>query len=323
MRSLLIRRLLQFPLVLVAVYVVTFLLMAAAPGDPLLGADSKVPEEVRAEQEKAYGLDKPWYIQGLRYPVATIEHLARGEVYLGRSVYYKGKPVAEILGLTGSTWSTGAVRTSLLLGGTALVLAVLAGVHLGVWASVRRNGAIDHLAMGVAVIGVSVPPFVTGALLIGLVAIAVPIFPVGGWGRPSQLVLPAITLALPFTAYIARLMRAGMLDVLGADYVRTARAKGVAEQRVVYTHAFKLAFLPVLSYLAPAAAAILTGSFVVEKLFAIPGVGQHFVSSVLNRDRQLILATVLLYATALVTFNLLVDLAYAFVDPRIRREGRP
>ncbi|MFW6154367.1 MAG: ABC transporter permease [Planctomycetota bacterium] len=323
MRSLLIRRLLQFPLVLAAVYVVTFLLMAAAPGDPLLGADSKVPEEVLAEQRKAYGLDQPWYIQGLRYPAATVTHLLRGEVYLGRSVFYKGKPVAEILGLTSATWSTGAVRTSLLLGGTAGVLAVLAGVHLGVWAAVRRNGAIDHVAMGVAVIGVSVPPFVVGALLIGLLAVLVPLFPVGGWGRPAQLVLPAITLALPFTAYIARLMRAGMLDVLGADYVRTARAKGVTERRVIYAHAFKLAFLPVLSYLGPAAAAILTGSFVVEKLFAIPGVGQHFTASVLNRDRQLILATVLLYAMALVTFNLLVDLAYAFIDPRIRREGRP
>ena len=323
MRSMLIRRLLQFPLVLLAVYVVTFLLMTAAPGNPLESADSKVPPEVRHEQEKVYGLDKPWYIQGLLYPAAIVKHLARGEVYLGCSVSYKGKPVADILGLTAATWSTGAVRTSLMLGLTALALAVLAGVHLGVWAAVRRNQAVDHLAMGVAVIGVSVPPFVTGALLIGLLAIAVPLFPVGGWGRLSQLVLPAITLALPFTAYIARLMRAGMLDVLGADYVRTARAKGVAERRVIYTHAFKLAFLPVLSYLGPAAAAILTGSFVVEELFAIPGVGQHFVSSVLNRDYQLILATVLLYATMLVTFNLLVDLAYAFVDPRIRREGKP
>jgi oligopeptide transport system permease protein len=321
MRGLLIRRVLTFPLVLATVYIITFALIAAAPGDPLIGADSKVPPEVRAEQGKLYGLDQPWYVQGVRYPWATLTRLARGEVYLGRSIQYKGKPVAEILGVTGATWSTGAMRTSLTLGLLALTLAVLIGIHLGVWAAVRQNRAADHLSMGLAVVGISVPPFVTGSLLILLLAIAVPIFPVGGWGRLSQMVLPAITLSLPFAAYIARLMRAGMLDVLGSDYIRTARAKGVDERGVVYRHAFKLAFLPVLSFLGPAAAAILTGSFVVEKLFAIPGIGQHFTNSVLNRDRQLILATVLVYAALLISFNLLVDLAYLVVDPRIRREG--
>lgn len=321
MRGLLIRRLLQFPLVLAAIYVATFSLIAAAPGDPLIGADSKVPPEVLAEQRKLYGLDRPWYVQGVRYPWATLTHLARGEVYLGRSIQYKGKPVAEILGLTSATWSTGAMRASLTLGALALALAVLGGVHLGVWAAARQNRTADHLSMGLAVVGVSVPPFVTGALLIMLLAIVIPIFPVGGWGRVSQMVLPAVTLSLPFAAYIARLMRAGMLDVLGSDYIRTARAKGLSERKVIYHHAFKLAFLPVLSFLGPATAAILTGSFVVEKLFAIPGIGQHFTNSVLSRDRQLILATVLVYAALLVTFNLLVDLAYLVVDPRIRREG--
>jgi len=261
MRGLLIRRLLLFPIVLAAVYVATFGLIAAAPGDPLIGADSKVPPEVRAEQQKLYGLDRPWYVQGVRYPLAALSHLVRGEIYLGRSIQYRGKPVAEILGLTAATWPAGALQTSLTLGLLALILAVLAGVHLGVWAAVHRNRAADHLSMSLAVVGVSVPPFVTGALLILLLAILIPIFPVGGWGRASQMVLPAVTLSLPFAAYIARLMRAGMLDVLGSDYIRTARAKGVSERKVIYRHAFKLAFLPVLSFLGPASAAILTGSF--------------------------------------------------------------
>ena len=158
-------------------------------------------------------------------------------------------------------------------------------------------------------------------LWLGLaLAVVLPIFPVGGWGRLEQMILPALALSLPFTAYIARLMRAGMLDVLGSDYIRTARAKGLAEREVVYKHAFKPAFLPVLSFLGPAAASILTGSFVIEQLFAIPGIGRHFVLSVLHRDQPLIIGTVLLYAVLLVTFNLVVDVAYLFVDPRISRE---
>jgi oligopeptide transport system permease protein len=319
MWPLLIRRLVQMPLVLAAVYVATFALMAAAPGDPLLGDDSKVPPEVRAQQAKLYGLNNPWYQQCGQYAWVAISGAAHGKVELGHSIHYKAKPVAEILGLTGDTWSTGAMRVSLTLGFLSLAMAVLIGVQLGVRAAVRQNQLADHLAMAVSVAGVSLPPFVTGSLLILALALAVPVFPVGGWGSLSQLVLPAVTLSLPFAAYIARLMRAGMLDVLGADYIRTARAKGLTEGGVVYGHAFKLAFLPVLSFLGPAGAAILTGSFVVEKLFAIPGMGQHFTNSVLHRDYPLILATVVAYAVLLVTFNLFVDLSYLVVDPRIRR----
>lgn len=316
------RRLIQFPLVILVVYTVTFLLMAAAPGDPLVGDESKVPEEVLEQQRRLYGLNRSWPARYVSYAATTLKYALRGRVELGRSIYYKGKPVAEILGLTRRTWSTGALKTSLTLGLLALALAVLMGVNLGILAGVRQNRLADHLTMGVSVVGVSLPTFVTGSLLILFLAVLVPLFPVTGWGRADQMILPALTLSLPFTAYVARLMRAGMLDVLSADYIRTARAKGLPERRVVYTHAFKLSFLPVLSFLGPAAASILTGSFVVEQLFAIPGIGRHFVLSVLHRDQPLIIATVLIYAVLLVTFNFLVDVAYVFVDPRIGRGER-
>jgi oligopeptide transport system permease protein len=299
--------------------VVTFALMAAAPGDPLVGDRTKVQPEVLEQMRQRYRLDKPWPVQMAYYAQAAAAGLLHGRIDLGNSIQFKGKPVAEMLGLTAATWSAGALKVSLTLGLLALSLAVLAGVHLGIWAAVRQNRLTDHLCMAVSVVGVSLPSFVTGAVLIMLLALLVPIFPVGGWGRLSQMILPAITLSLPFAGTIARLMRAGMLDVLGSDFIRTARAKGAPERAIIYRHAFKLAFLPVLSFLGPAAAAVLTGSFVVEQLFAVPGIGQHFTASVLHRDYPVILATVLVYAVLLITFNLLVDLAYFFVDPRIRQ----
>ncbi len=320
MWQLLARRLLQFPLVIAVIFVATFALVAAAPGDALSDADSKAMPEVAAQQRRYYGLDEPWHVRCRDYAADTAVALGEGRIDLGRSIFYRGTSVAEIIGLTGRTWSAGALRTSLTLGFLSLSIAVLAGVNLGLWAAARQNGLADHLTSAVAVLGVSQPTFVTGSILILLLGMMLPIFPVGGWGSIGQLILPAATLSLPFTAYIARLMRAGVLDVLGADYIRTARAKGLAEGKVVYRHAFKLAFLPVLSFLGPATASILTGSFVVERLFAIPGIGQHFVNSVLNRDQPLIVATVLVYAVLLVTFNLVVDVAYVFVDPRISRE---
>lgn len=318
MWSLIARRLLQFPLVILLVYVVTFLLISAAGGDPLLvREDARVSPEVLELQRRYYGLDAPWYEQGWRYASTLVGGLARGELRLGHSIYYNGKPVAEIIGLTDATWPTGALRTSMTLGLLALAIALLAGMNLGLWAGTRQNSLADHATVAATVVGISLPTFVTGSLLILLLGIAIPVFPVGGWGRPRQMVLPAVTLSLPFLAYIARLMRAGTLDVLHADYVRTARAKGLPEREVARKHVFKLAFLPVLSYLGPASAAILTGSFVVETLFAVPGLGEHFVTSVINRDQPLILGTVLVYSVLLVSFNFLVDVAYLFVDPRI------
>ena len=165
--------------------------------------------------------------------------------------------------------------------------------------------------------GISLPTFVTGTALLIFFSVWLGWLPVGGWGKLSQYVLPALTLSLPFMAYIARLTRLGMLDVLGSDYVRTARSKGLSEYRVVAKHALKNAFLPVLTFLGPACAAALTGSFVIESIFNIPGLGQHFVAGVLNRDRAMILGTVLVYSAVIVVFNLLVDIAYVLFDPRI------
>ena len=176
-------------------------------------------------------------------------------------------------------------------------------------------------SLALVLIGVSLPTFVTGTALLLLFAVALQWLPVGGWGQFAQLPLPALTLSLPFMAYIARLTRLGMLDVLGSDYIRTAQAKGVAPRQVVWKHALKNAFLPVLSYLGPALAMAMTGSFVIEKLFNIPGLGQHFVNSVLNLDRGLIMGTVLVYSALLVAMNLLVDMCYGLVDPRVKVSG--
>ena len=196
----------------------------------------------------------------------------------------------------------------------------MVGTAAGVLSAARPRSAADYTAMAGAMIGISQPSFVLATVLLAVFSVALGWLPVGGWGRPSQMVLPALALAALPAAYIARLVRTGMLEVLSADFIRTARAKGLSERQVLLGHALPTAWLPVLGYLGPAAAGIFTGSFVVEKVFAIPGVGQHFVDSALHRDHPMILATVLLYAVLLVVFNLLVDIGYAWLDPRIRYE---
>jgi oligopeptide transport system permease protein len=201
-------------------------------------------------------------------------------------------------------------------------MAILLGVGAGVISAVRRGAWLAHVSSAAALVGISLPTFVVGAVLLIVVALWLRAVPVGGWGRPSQTLLPALTLALPYAAYIARLTRTALLDAYGEDFIRTARAKGLSETRVLFEHALPNALLPVLSYLGPAEAAIFTGSFVVEKIFAVPGMGTHVVESINNRDQSLILATVLAYAALLATLNLAVDLLYGLVDPRIRVGSR-
>jgi oligopeptide transport system permease protein len=213
-----------------------------------------------------------------------------------------------------------AFPVSLTLGICALAIALVVGTAAGVASAARPRSLTDYGAMVGAMIGISQPSFVIASVLLAVFALCLRWLPVGGWGSPSQIVLPAIALAALPAAYIARLVRTGMLEVLSADFIRTARAKGLPEHSVLLDHALRNAWLPVLGYLGPAAASIFTGSFVVEKIFAIPGVGTHFVDSALHRDHPLILATVLLYAVLLVVFNLAVDLGYAWLDPRIRYE---
>ncbi len=207
------------------------------------------------------------------------------------------------------------------LGGLALILALLIGIPIGVWAAVNQNKAIDYTVMSVAMIGISVPAFVMAPVLILVFAIVLGWLPAGGWAFSfDRMVLPVLTLALPMVAYVARITRGSMIEVLHSPFIRTARAKGMPEKDILTNHALKPAMLPVLSYLGPAAAGILTGSVVVERIFTIPGIGSYFVQGALNRDYTLVMGVVILYGMLIIFFNFLVDLLYAWLDPRIRYE---
>jgi len=300
-----VRRILYFIPTLLVIYTVAFLLMRAAPGSPFI-QEKGMPEEILEARRAQYYVDRPLY-QYSRFAWDLVS--LRGM----KSIRYpKRNVVHDIL--------APAVPVSLSLGICALGLAVVIGTAAGVLSAAKPRTLIDYTAMTGAMIGVSQPSFVIATVLMGAFAFMVQWLPVGGWGSPKQLVLPALALSALPAAYIARLVRTGMLEILSADFVRTARSKGLTERRVLLDHALRNAWLPVLGYLGPAAASIFMGSFTIEKIFAIPGVGQHFVDSALHRDHPMILATVLLYAVLLVVFNLLVDVGYAWLDPRIRYE---
>jgi oligopeptide transport system permease protein len=305
MATYILRRLLYFVPTLIIIYTLAFLMMRAAPGSPFSG-EREMPDEVRAELEAKYFVDQPGYQYfRLGWDLLTL----RG----AESFRYEGRNVLHDILLP-------AFPVSLTLGFLALGLAVVGGTAAGVLSAARPRSLADYAAMAGALVGISQPSFVIASVLLAVFAFWLGWLPVGGWGRPSQLILPAVALAALPAAYIARLVRTGMIEVLSADFVRTAWAKGLGEGRVLVGHALRNAWLPVLGYLGPAAAGIFTGSFVVEKVFAIPGVGKYFVDSALHRDHPLILATVLLYAVLLVVLNLVVDIGYAWLDPRIRYE---
>ena len=306
MAAYILRRLLYFIPTLLAIYTMAFLLMHAAPGSPFVQEKGLPPEVLEARKAEFY-LDRPIVAQYLLYARDLVTLRGHSSIrYPNRNVIH------DIL--------APAFPVSLSLGICALGLAVVVGTTAGVASAARPRSVIDYGAMAGAMIGISQPSFVIASLLVTLFALVLRWLPVGGWGSPSQMILPAVALAALPAAYIARLVRTGMLEILSADFIRTARAKGLAERQVLLDHALRNAWLPVLGYLGPATAAIFTGSFVVEKIFAIPGVGTHFVDSALHRDHPMILATVLLYAVLLVVFNLLVDVGYAWLDPRIRYE---
>ncbi len=300
-----LRRLLTFPLVLLAVYSGAVLLVMATPGEGLETGEKESSAEVLAEKRKQFNYDQPWIE---RYFWTWPKRLIWDQDLPAHQ--YPDWTVVEIM--------RSALPVSLQLGVLALGLAVVLGIGVGVISAARRGHWLDYLSVGLSLIGISLPTFVTGTVLLIIFAIWLRAVPVGGWGRPSQALLPAVTLALPYAAYIARLTRSALLDAYAEDYIRTARAKGLSETRVLLDHALRNALLPVLSYLGPAAAAIFTGSFVVEKIFTIPGMGTHVVESINNRDQSLILATVMVYSVFLASFNLIVDLLYGVVDPRIR-----
>ncbi|MDY7109167.1 MAG: ABC transporter permease [Planctomycetota bacterium] len=314
MIGLILRRLVQIPFVLLVVYTMTFTLAWLIPGNPLENAEGRrPPEEITQAMLEQYKLDSYWGFYWDYLGKATGASWVLGQhdrpFDLGPSLKHENWTVNEIL-LAG-------LPVSITLGLTAILLACAIGITAGAIGGMRPGTWADYLTLLIALIGISLPTFVIGTALLVAFSVTLKLFPIGGWGGFSHLVMPAITLSLPYAAYIARLTRFGMIDQLESDYVRTARAKGVSEMRVVLRHALKNAFLPVLSYLGPAAAMALTGSFVVEKVFAVPGIGTHFVDAVLSKDLTLIMGVVLTYATMLILFNLIVDVMYRWVDPRI------
>lgn len=321
MLSFLFWRLLQSVGVLWVVYTLTFVLLMLAPGDPFIG-EKKPPPSVREAIAKRYGLEFLAYSPEKRAAMSQRQKLA---AVTGAYVLYGGNLLRFDLGptLAYENWTVNDVIKSSLpvsvaLGSFALLIALWLGVIAGTVGAVFKGKWPDMGLTVMTLFGVSLPTFVTGSLLIMLFAVYWPVLPSGGWGRVSQLILPATTLALFFMAYIARLTRVSVLDVISADFIRTARAKGLSPTRVVTHHVLRNATLPVLSYIGPAAATVLTGSFVVERLFAIPGLGTHFIAACLYPDLPLVLGAVMVYTALVVAFNLLVDIAYAFVDPRIR-----
>lgn len=289
--------------VLFCVVTLTFFLIRLSPGGPF-DAERKLPPAIEKRLMEKYRLDGSLWEQYTGY----LGDLVRGDLRL--STKYRNRSVVEILAQT--------LPVTITLGLVAFVLATVAGTVLGVAAAAGRGTLRDFLAMMLALGLVSLPTFVIGPLLILVFGIWLGWMPVGGWGTLPALVLPAVTLASPYVAYIARLLRGSMIEVLSQDFIRTARAKGVREQFVLYRHALRVAVLPVVSFLGPLAAHLLTGSIVVETLFHIPGAGGFFVNSILNRDGFLLGGVVIVYCTMLVVFNLLVDMAYSLLDPRIR-----
>ena len=308
-----VRRVLWMIPVLFFISIVTFALAHAVPGGPF-DREKPLPAEIVANLNKHYGLDQPlWkqytdYMGFTRNPSGEFAGLLQGN--FGPSYASRGRTVNDIFAAP--------LPVSATLGLAALAIGVGMGVPLGVIAALKQNTIWDYLTMGVAIFGVSVPNIVLGPLFILVFALTLGWFPVAGWGRPEQLVMPAIALGLHESAIIARLTRASMLQVIREDYIRTARSKGLSERMVMVRHALKNAFIPVATILGPMFAALLTGTFVVEQIFAIPGLGKYFVTSITNRDYPVVMGTVLLYAVFLVIANLLVDLTYAFLDPRIK-----
>lgn len=303
MGAFVVRRLIGLVPTLLIIVTLSFFVIRLAPGSPF-SSERAVPPEVLADLEAKYGFDKPLHEQYLQY----LGNLVQGD--LGLSTKYPARTVNEIIAV--------GFPATLLLGAFALIWALLIGIPAGIIGAVRQNTVWDHAAMGGAMVGISLPTFVLGPLLILVFSLWLYWFPPAGFGSLRHLVLPGITLGTAYAAYIARLTRGGMLEVIRSDFIRTARAKGLPERVVVWRHMLKGGLLPVVTFLGPAVARMMVGSVVVEKIFATPGIGPYFVDAAFNRDYFLVMGIVLVYSTFLLLMNLLVDVAYGFLDPRIR-----
>ena len=310
-----LRRSASMVVVLFCVITITFTLVKLMPGGPFT-RERKLPEATRMQLEAKFNLDGSLWEQYTAYLGVRKNNsghysgVLQGDLQLSTSI--KSRSVREVLSQT--------LPISLTLGTAALLIASLGGIWLGSLAAVRHHSPVDVGAMLAALFLISIPTFVIGPVLILLFAIGIRALPVGGWSSPTCLILPALTLAGPYIAYTARLMRTSMLEVLQQDFVRTARAKGVSESRVIYRHALKVAILPIVSFLGPLAANLLTGSIVVETIFNIPGAGPFFVNSILSKDIFLLEGVTIIYCTLLIALNLVVDITYTWLDRRIRLE---
>ena len=302
------KRLLQAIPTLWIVITLSFFLMHLAPGGPFDG-ERQLPPEIEANLMASYGLDKPVWEQYFTY----MGNLLQGD--LGPSFKYKDFSVTELVAQ--------GFPVSLELGLWAIGLALLVGIPMGVIAALKRNSSIDYMVMGTALAGVAIPNFVIAPLLALVFGVFLAWLPVGGWndGHWKNMILPVVALSIQQIAYIARMMRASMIEVLSSHFVRTARAKGLSESAVIFRHALRPAMLPVISYLGPAIAGMITGSVVIEQIFGIPGIGRYFVQAALNRDYTLVMGTVVFYGGLIVLFNLIVDLLYSALDPQIRYDN--
>lgn len=306
MLSYTLQRLLSLLLVLFVIITVTFSLMHAIPGGPFT-SEKALPAAVQKNIEARYHLNDPLWQQYTDY----LSNILHGD--LGPSFKYDSRTVNDII--------AEGFPVSAELGIITITLSLLLGIPAGIISALKHNRWPDYAAMLLSTIGLSVPSFILAALFIYVFALKLGLLPAAMWDGPEYMVLPALALCGLPTAFIARLTRSSMLDVLNQDYIRTARAKGLPERIILYRHALKNALVPVLTYLGPLLAGVLTGSFVIETMFAIPGLGRHFVTSIYNRDYTVILGVTIFYSTLLVTLNFIVDLLYAVVDPRIKLDN--
>jgi len=313
MGKLILRRLLETIPVLLILASMAFFMMRLAPGNPF-DQEKEMPEHVRAAIEAQFGFDAPLWQQYLRFlglapaPSGEFAGLLQGD--LGMSRKYESWSVAELMGPK--------IKVSLQLGFYSLLIAIGLGVNVGVFAAYRPHTLLDHLPMSLAMAGICLPTFVLGPLLILIFALHLGWFNVSGWFLPSDRILPALTLGLVYAAFLARLTRASMLEVRDQDYIRTARAKGAPDWKVYGVHGLRNGLLPVLSFLGPAAAGMVSGSFVVETIFRVPGLGRFFVEAAINRDETLVIGCALFYAALLILLNLLAELLQAALNPKLR-----
>ncbi len=304
-RYLLGRLLAAIPMLMVII-TIAFFMMRAAPGGPF-DLERALPPQIEKNINAVYKLDQPLVVQYFDYLLSVL----RGD--LGPSFKIRGFTVNELIFL--------GLPVSFRLGGTAILLAIVFGMSLGTIAALKQNTRVDYAVMASAMSGITLPNFVVAPLLTLVFGVYLSWLPVAGWsGEIRHMVLPVIALALPQIAYIARLTRGSMIEVLRSNYIRTARAKGLPERLTVFRHALKGALLPVVSYLGPATAGLVTGSVVIETIFDIPGVGRYFVHGALNRDYTLVMGTVIVYGSLIILLNLLVDMAYGLLDPKVRYE---